>query len=366
MEGRSTSILMYISGWCGVFGRNNHDRTLTRLVTSYQRATFAYCPAGPGIMPFMKETSFRNHRSRSLSFLKWSRNLKSTNLSKDSCLVPHDEPGQRAAVLSLEQAPEDTACTKTAVIGNTLIGDRTRDRVSERSKAESTPSHRRNVFVSNCLGALDILGPLLNAVPVPGLAAAPLLLSAAIKRIQYIPAAEEGWKRLAKRLDQLADLTKQVQGAEDIQEMMVRCLTFVNEELVQLATDLENAGKERRLLEKFFSSKIEYNSIATHERVLDNLISNFTAKLCLYTALRVRETQQQLQKINKGLESNYLKSVDQTGLIGMRVGDTSFAEIEGGMTTNFKLASQSALLPRALEDVHLPPSHSPIPGVWAV
>jgi hypothetical protein len=64
----------------------------------------------------------------------------------------------------------------------------TRITLEKRERVVSAPSHassyRRKTAVNICLEALNILNSTLSTVPIPALSAAPMVLSAAIQRVQ--------------------------------------------------------------------------------------------------------------------------------------------------------------------------------------
>jgi hypothetical protein len=78
------------------------------------------------------------------------------------------EPEKRSRVLSI-QLPRHTSKSM---------------KKRERRKSTDIPSYHRTTAIDLCLEALNILDTSLSSLPIPGLGAAPLLLAAAIRRIQ--------------------------------------------------------------------------------------------------------------------------------------------------------------------------------------
>jgi len=181
-------------------------------------------------------------------------------------------------------------------------------------------------------------------VPIPALSAAPMMLTAAIQRVPAISFAEEGWNELTKRLQHLTYLTQRVGGTPgaELEDIVSSCLKPVAGQLKQLAIEIDKNGKERKALHRFLTSKAENDSISSHHKVLDRLISELTSKLCMNTALSVDEVRKELRDISESFELGKgqgglpVPGIEMKNNRIMNVGGSAFSNLRflDGMSTS--------------------------------
>jgi hypothetical protein len=66
--------------------------------------------------------------------------------------------------------------------------------------------------------------------------------------------------------------------------------TAVERQLEKLAIEIEKAGKERKALQRFLTSNAENDSIASHDKILDKLISELTVSMLGFFPPKFRHT----------------------------------------------------------------------------